>query len=164
MNQIVSFQLMQAPLYTIQIETIYLDNNSRSHFSPFKDTFRIQSIIFVHAIPALICYGLLIFLLIFSLLKIEMPIVGIVHLVYTAVFLIYFLLVNIIFPTKNFFRRFFKDLLFGAIKMETIVGFLLLTVGLFHWHPGVMVPIIVIASGFINVPFSWLFRKMFPSY
>ena len=79
-----------------------------------------------------------------------MPIYGIVHLVYTAVFLIYFLLVNIIYPTKNFFRRFFKDLLFGAIKMETIFGFLLLTVGLFHWHPGVMVPIIVIASGFIN--------------
>jgi hypothetical protein len=48
--------------------------------------------------------------------------------------------------------------------METIFGFLLLTVGLFHWHPGAMVPIIVIASGFINVPFSWLFRKMFPSY
>lgn len=164
MNQIVSFQLMQAPLYTIQIETIYLDNNSRSHFAPFRDTFRIQSIIFAHAIPALLCYALMIFLLIFGLLKIEMPIYGIVHLVYTAVFLIYFLLVNIIYPTKNFFRRFFKDLLFGAIKMETIFGFLLLTVGLFHWHPGVMVPIIVIASGFINVPFSWLFRKMFPSY
>ena len=164
MNQIVSFQMMQAPLYTLPIETIYLDNNSRSHFSPFKDTFRIQTIIFCHAIPALICYALLIFLLIFGLYKVEMPLYVTVHLVYTAVFLLYFLLENIIYPTKNFFRRLIKDLLFGAVKMETLFGFLFLTVGVLHWPAGAMVPIFVIATGFINVPFSWLFRKLFPSY
>jgi dolichol-phosphate mannosyltransferase len=36
MNQMVVFQLMQAPIYTLEIETIYLDNNSRSHFAPFR--------------------------------------------------------------------------------------------------------------------------------
>ena len=70
MNQIVEFQMKQAPLYTLPIETIYLDNNSRSHFAPFKDTFRIQSIIFSHSIGALCCYALMIFLMIYSHLKI----------------------------------------------------------------------------------------------
>lgn len=164
MNQIVEFQMKQAPLYTLPIETIYLDNNSRSHFSPFKDTFRIQSIIFTHAIGALLCYALMIFLMIFGMDKIPMPMVGIVHLVYTMVFLIYFLFQNIFYPTHSFFRRTFKDLLFGAIKLETIFGTLCLTTYVFHWDYHIIIPIITILSGFINVPFSWLFRKMFPSY
>ena len=164
MNQIVSFQMMQLPLYTIPIETIYLDNNSRSHFSPFKDTFRIQSIIFSHAIGALCCYALMIFLMIFAMDKIPMPMVGVIHLVYTMVFLIYFLIENIFYPTNSFFRRTFKDLLFGAIKLETIFGTLCLTTYVLHWDYHIIIPIITILSGFINVPFSWLFRKMFPSY
>ena len=164
MNQIVEFQMKQAPLYTLPIETIYLDNNSRSHFSPFKDTFRIQSIIFSHSIGALCCYALMIFLMIFAMEKIPMPMVGIIHLVYTAVFLLYFLIENLFYPTNSFFRRTFKDLLFGAIKLETIFGTLCLTTYVLHWDYHIIIPIITILTGFINVPFSWLFRKMFPSY
>ena len=93
-----------------------------------------------------------------------MPMVGIVHLVYTMVFLIYFLIQNIFYPTHSFFRRTFKDLLFGAIKLETIFGTLSLTTYVFHWDYHIIIPIITILTGFINVPFSWLFRKMFPSY
>lgn len=164
MNQIVSFQMMQLPLYTIPIETIYLDNNSRSHFSPFKDTFRIQTIIFMHSIAALICYALMIVLMVLGIQYIEMPLIGIVHLVYTAVFLLYFLFINIVYPTKSFFRRLFKDLLFGAIKLETIAGLSLLLITVAHLDYRLIISLAVISTGFINVPFSWLFRKMFPSY
>ena len=164
MNQMVRFQLMQAPIYTLPIETIYLDNNSRSHFSPFKDTFRIQTIIFLHAIPAIICTALLMFLMIIAIKHEMFPLIATVYLCYTAVFLLYFLLLNIIYPTQSFFRRLFKELFFTALKMETTHLFLELTITLFHWNYNVMVPIVVFISTTMNVLFSWLLRKMFPSF
>ena len=164
MNQIVRFQLMQAPLYTLPIETIYLDSNSRSHFSPFKDTFRIQTIIFLHAIPALLCYALLMFLMIIGIKHEVLPMIGIVYTTYTVSFLLYFLLLNIFYPTQNFFRRLFKELLFVAIRMETCHGLMELFVSALHFNHYVMVPIIVLFCCSFNVLFAWLFRKMFPSF
>lgn len=164
MNQIVSFQMMQVPMYTLPIETIYLDSNSRSHFAPFRDTFRIQTIIFMHSIAALICYALLIASMIIGLNHEVMPLIGVVYICYTACFLIYFLLINILYPTNRFFRRLFKELLFVAIKMETCHLILLLTVSVFHWSVFVMAPIAILMCAPLNIVFSWLFRKMFPSF
>ena len=164
MNQMVEFQLMQAPIYTIPIETIYLDNNSRSHFSPFKDTFRIQSIIFMHSIAALICNALLMFLIIIALKHEMFPLFGVVYASYTICFLLYFLIINIAYPTKSFFRRLFKELFFTALKMETCHLLLLLTVRALNWTIYAMVPLAVLLACSMNVLFSWLLRKMFPSF
>lgn len=164
MNQIVRFQLMQAPLYTLPIETIYLDSNSRSHFAPFRDTFRIQTIIFLHAIPALICYALMMFLMIIGIKHEVMPMMGIVYTAYTVCFLLYFLLLNIFYPTQSFFRRLFKELLFVAIRMETCHGLMEFSVTLLRFNYYVMVPIVVLFCSSFNVLFAWLFRKMFPSF
>lgn len=164
MNQMVVFQLMQSPTYTLPIETIYLDNNSRSHFAPFRDTFRIQTIIFMHAIPAIICYGILMALMMIGFQHQMGPVIGIVYTCYTATFLLYFLLLNIIYPTKTFFRRLFKELLFVALRMQTCHLLLELTLTAFHWNFYVMVPIAVLVSASLNVLFSWLLRKMFPSF
>ena len=92
MNQMVAFQLMQAPLYTLEIETIYLDHNSRSHFKPFRDTFRIQTIIFLHAIPAIICNALLMVLMMIGFKHEMAPIIAITYACYTATFLIFFVI------------------------------------------------------------------------
>ncbi len=164
MNQIVSFQMMQCPLYTIPIETIYLDSNSRSHFSPFKDTFRIQTIIFTHSIGAIICNALLMAMMIIGLNHHLMPTIGVIYISYTLCFLLYFLIINIFYPTQTFFRRLFKELLFTAIKMGSCHGFLFLMFDLAHVPAGVCVPIGVLLCAFLNVLFSWLFRKMFPSF
>lgn len=167
MNEIVVFQMMQAPLYTLPIETIYLDNNSRSHFAPFRDTFRIQTIIFLHSIGAILCNLLLTFLLIIAFrnnMTQTMTPMGVVFCAYTAVFLLYFLIINIFYPTKSFFRRLFKELLFTALKMSTCLLTLFITVYLFHWTYYAMIPISVFACTSLNVAFSWLFRKMFPSF
>ena len=164
MNQIVDFQLMQSPLYTLPIETIYLDQNSRSHFSPFKDTFRIQTVIFLRAIPAIICNAILMALMIIAFQH-EMGLtIGIVYACYTASFLLYFLILNIFYPTKTFFRRLFKELLFVALRMETCHLLLELTLNVFHWTYYAMVPIAVLIGASLNVLFSWLLRKMFPSF
>ena len=164
MNQIVYFQMTHSPMYVLPIETIYLDSNSRSHFSPFKDTFKIQTIIFLHSILSLICMCLTIFLIDLGLWHNVMPSIGVVYLTYTAVFLIFFLFINIFYPTQNFFRRLFKELLFTAIKMGSCHLLLFLTVDLLHWNHFAMVPIAVIACSFLNIVFAWLFRKMFPSF
>ena len=164
MNEIVYFQMMQVPMYTLPIKTIYLDSNSRSHFSPFKDTFKIQTIIFIHSILAILCTGLMMFLLMIGLNHHVMPSIGVVYLSYTACFLLYFLLINIFYPTTRFFRRLFKELLFVAIKMETCHLLVLFTVDFLRWNVYAMVPIIVLLCASLNVLFSWLFRKMFPSF
>lgn len=164
MNQIVSFQMMQVPMYTLPIETIYLDSNSRSHFSPFKDTFRIQTIIFLHSIAALVCYALLIAMMIVGLNHEVMPLIGVVYIAYTISFLLYFLIINIAYPTNRFFRRLFKELLFVAIKMESCHLLLLLTVSVLHWSVFVMAPVAILLCAPLNILFSWLFRKMFPSF
>lgn len=164
MNQIVEFQLMQIPYYSLPIQTIYLDGNSRSHFSPFKDTFRIQTIIFSHSIDALICNLALIFLMIIGFKYDVFPLTGIVILSYSVCFLLYFLILNIFYPTRSFFRRLFKELLFTAIKMGSCHIFLLITVGDLNWPYQAMVPIAVIGCSFFNLLFAWLFRKLFPSF
>ena len=164
MNQMVVFQMMQTPLYTIEIETIYLDHNSRSHFAPFRDTFRIQTIIFIHSIAAIICYGILMALMMIAFKHQMAPVLPITYVCYTACFLLYFLILNIIYPTKSFFRRLFKELLFVALRMASCHLILELTLTVFRWNFYAMVPVAVIITAFINVAFSWLFRKMFPSF
>ena len=164
MNQIVYAQMMQVPMYTLPIETIYLDSNSRSHFSPFKDTFKIQTIIFLHSIAAILCTVLLGAFLIMGINHQVMPIIGITYLSFTAAFLIYFLLLNIFYPTLRFFRRLFKELLFVAIKMETCHLLLLLTINVLHWNAYAVVPPILLLCASLNVLFSWLLRKMFPTF
>lgn len=164
MNQMVVFQLMQLPIYTLEIETIYLDNNSRSHFAPFRDTFRIQTIIFLHSIAAIICYGILMALMMIAFKHEMAPIIAITYVSYTATFLLYFLILNISYPTKSFFRRLFKELFFVAVRMETCHLLLELTLGVFHWNFYVVVPIFVLISASLNILFSWLLRKMFPSF
>lgn len=164
MNQMVEFQMMQVPMYTIPIETIYLDSNSRSHFSPFKDTFRIQTIIFSHSIISLLSLCALIAMLCIGFWHNVMPTIGVVYLSYTVAFLFFFLLLNIFYPTQRFFRRLFKELLFTAIKMQSFHLLAMLTIDVLHWNAFVIVPLGVIACSFLNLVFSWLFRKMFPSF
>ena len=164
MNQIVYFQMSHSPMHIIPIETIYLDSNSRSHFAPFVDTFKIQTIIFLHSILSILCMCLNIFLIDLGLWHGIMPSIGVVYLSYTVSFLLFFLILNIIYPTQNFFRRLFKELLFTAIKMGSCHLLILLTYDVLHWNYFVMVPIAVVACSFLNIVFAWLFRKMFPSF
>ncbi|MBR0439218.1 MAG: glycosyltransferase [Bacilli bacterium] len=164
MNQVVRIQLMQASLYTIPIETIYLDGNSRSHFSPFKDTFRIQTIIFLHAIPALLCNALLMFMMITLMKYSSFSIIETTYFSYTVCLFIYFLLINNIYPSQSFFRRLWKELLFTAIRMGTCHGLLEIFLTTLHCNYNVTIPLVVIFCASFNVLFAWLFRKMFPSF
>ena len=160
MNQITSFQLKQYPIYTLPIETIYLNNNSRSHFSPFLDTCRIQSIIFIHSIPAIISFLLLNVSLFYFYSKGYTLYGLIIPLVYTIISLVYYLVSSLIHPSRTPFRRLAKELLFTAVRM--VFCFAVVSLGLLIKLPyQLLIPIgTTLASGF-NILLSWAFRKMY---
>ena len=54
MNVICLFQLKRYKYIEMPVQTIYLDNNSNSHFSPGLDTYRIQTIIWQYDLVPLI--------------------------------------------------------------------------------------------------------------
>lgn len=160
MNQITLFQLKQYPIFTLPIETIYLNNNSRSHFSPFLDTCRIQFIIFLHSIPAIFAFCLLNVSLFYFFSKGYTFYGLIIPLVYTVISLIYYLVSSLLHPSKTPFRRLAKELLFTAVRMVFCYAFIML--GLLIKIPyQVLIPVgTILASGF-NILLSWAFRKMY---
>lgn len=172
MNQITLFQMKQYPLIPIVIETVYLDSNSRSHFSPFKDTMRIQSKIVIHGLLAMACCILNIALAsVFiksNIFPIGYPfnIITPIFIADTGVFGLYFILSNIIYPSKRFFRRLWKELLFLVIR--TSIHFIALTPIFAHpvmtdFAP-LFVPLIYICTVAANILFTWLFRKVFKTF
>ncbi len=174
MNEITLFQLKQYPMVTIPIETVYLDSNSRSHFSPFKDTMRIQGIILSNAIVSIICAAINVFLMIFitkqGLFSLENDynfqtntIISI-NLAALGSFVIFYALMSIFYPTKAPFRRLWKELLFLAIRTYLVVWTLVPFVDHFHLPIEVLAPIVVVFVSFVNIFFSWTFRRLFKSF
>ena len=72
------------PFYTMDISTVYIDNNSASHFNAFKDSFKIYKIIFKNFFKfmssSLIC-TLIDLLLFYFLSYLLLPTIGIVDIV-----------------------------------------------------------------------------------
>ena len=160
MNQITSFQLKQYPIFTVSIETVYLDGNSRSHFSPFLDTVRIQTVIFLHSIPSIICFAALLVSLLLLYSKGYTFYNFVIILLYSIEALTYFLVSSLINKSKTPFRKLAKELLFTAIRMAFCFAFVSLAL-LIKIPYQVAIPVgMVLASGF-NVLLSWAFRKMY---
>ena len=160
MNEITSFQQKQYPIFSLPVETIYLDGNSRSHFSPFLDTCRIQSIILFHSIPAIICFILLNASLIYLFTKGYSLYGLVIPLVYTILSLLYYLITSLIHPSKSPFRRLAKELLFTAIRM--VFCYAVVMLGLLIKIPCyIIIPIGTVLSSGFNILLSWAFRKMY---
>ena len=45
-NVLLDFSKRKIPIKEIEIETVYIDNNSSSHFKPIRDSFKIYKQIF----------------------------------------------------------------------------------------------------------------------
>lgn len=175
MNEIVLFQMKQYPMITIPIQTIYLDSNSRSHFRPFKDTMKIQSIILLNSIISLLTLSVYIFGLIFfakmgyfefqfDFLKeynIHTNTLFTVAIVSTLAFVFYFILMSIFYPTKKPIRRLWKELLFAAIRSYALAQLAIPLIDYCHFWPEIIMPIFAIAACGLNIFFAWVFRKLF---
>ena len=151
MNQLTSFQLRQYTIIRVPIEVIYLDNNSRSHFSQFKDTMRIQFKIFFKGLPALICLLLLIGGLItlyhYGYSYYHLPVLG----GYLASTIIYLLLLTIIHPSKKPGKRILKELFYCFIKMFVVYGLMWLFVNVAHLGPFVAIPLFTFIACWFNL-------------
>ena len=153
MNQLTSFQLRQYTIVRVPIEVIYLDNNSRSHFSQFKDTMRIQFKIFFKGLPALIC----LLLLIAGLITLYHYGYGYdyYHLLvlggYIAAALLYIVLLTIIQPSQKPLRRIGKELLYAFIKGAFVFALMWLfcsVIGLTYY---VGIPLFIFIACWVNL-------------
>lgn len=165
MNELIRCQMMQCPVYSLPIQTIYTDEkNSASHFRPVRDTLKIQGIILFHSIGALLTNALLMFLLITFLERDSFPLWLDTFLAYTSCFFLYFLFLSIFYPSQRFYRRLSKELLFSAIRMAACSQFLFLFIRLLHGPIIPMVILSVLLSAYLNVLLSWAFRKIYRAY
>ncbi len=159
MNQITAFQLRQYTIHTVEIDVIYLDNNSRSHFSQFKDTMRIQFKIFFKGLPALLCLCALIAGLIclyhFGYVYYHTVVLG----GYLAATILYLILISIIQPSKKPFRRIFKELAYTFIKMAFVFAMMWLFVNLIGLTPYAAIPLFTFIAAWLNLLLPYLFRK-----
>ena len=167
MNQITLFQMKQYPMIALVIETVYLDHNCRSHFSPFKDTMRIQSKIVRHGLLSMVCLviNILLALLLFKANLFPLNTITSIFVANVSTFALYFILLNIFYPSKNFFRRLWKELLFLAIRTDIqlhTLSFLLIPEAYFL-NP-VFVPIVYVLTCATNILFTWVFRKVFRTF
>lgn len=159
MNQIVIFQLKQNIIETVPIKTIYLDQNSKSHFSPVRDTLRIQYRIFEHSIISIILNALLISLIIqnqYFHFNIWLNLL----ICYFGVSLLYFLIMLIVNRLKKplYFLR--REIIFTAIKYICSSTILFLLIDLLGLDYHIFIPIIVIIFSLINIPLAKIFKNL----
>jgi len=151
LRQIISFQLKNYKILYMPIDTIYLDNNSKSHFTTVKDSLRLHISIFLYALPALICNALLLASLLvcyqngFTLYHLIIPIL---YLVATA---LYFGVISLLYPSKKPIKRLLNEFLFCALRAT----FVFLFVFLLSLIPGVSCLVLIPIGMFIATAINY---------
>lgn len=162
MNALLEMIHRQIPIKEVKIQTIYIDNNSGTHFNPFKDTMKIFKEVLKFSASSLIGflvdYGLFTLL---TLLKVDWP-----HWV-----LLCDVLARIVSATVNFtinYHLVFKkreSLGWALLKYAGLAGFILgcnvLLLWLLHEQAGMneyLAKIIVEVTLFIT---SWIVQRLF---
>lgn len=144
MNMISLFQFKRYKIHETVIQTIYLDNNSASHFLPGIDGFRIQKTIWIYDLVPLLSwiFGLIAFI-VFNIIIYNssisahpaLQIIGFSEAQW-FMFLTYFGLISLAYPTKNMGKRCLLEGTFYLIKGTIAFGiFSLLFFLLKMWSP-----------------------------
>ena len=163
MNVICDLQIKRLKFEEVPIETIYLDNNSSSHFKPSLDTFRIQRTIWGYAITPLVCALLSIAML--TVLTVVWPNVGIYKYSFLAAsYLFYYqALIGItafVWPTKKMGRRTLIE--GGYATFKTLLIFVMVTflTEVCHVYMGIGYTIALLVSFLLNFPLAYLVWKL----
>lgn len=141
MNVICTMQFKHFKYKEMTIQTIYLDDNASSHFSPALDTFRIQRVIWTYDLLALITFLLTIFgylALQISTISLHWPLgpwlLGLWMLSFNT--LCYFGLQCLVYPTIRTAKRLLAEGIFFSIKGSiAYIIFMFLTYLLNLWSP-----------------------------
>ena len=162
MNVICNLQIKRLKFEEVPIETIYLNNNSSSHFKPNLDTFRIQRTIWLNAIIPLVC----------TLFSIAAMIVlnGIWHeprfmkyIFLGASYLFYFYLLMgataLFWPTRKMGRRVLVEGIYASIKIALIYGIVALLCELTPIYSSIAYVIALLITFLLNFPLAYLAWK-----
>lgn len=158
-NQLTSFQLRDYTIIPIEIELIYpKDNNNKTHFKNFKDTWNIQCIIAFQGLPSLISLSLLIA----GLLVLYHFGYSFHHLIIFPAYLISACLTlvmwTILEPSQKPLNRVLKELLFTIIKMTSVFALMFLFIDAFKMSFFIAIPILVVAACFYNLLLPRFFK------
>lgn len=128
MNVICTFQLKRFRYEEVQIQTIYLDNNASSHFSPALDTFRIQRVIWTYDLLPLVCFLTcwILFTTLDTLLIEYIPTCVTFTFMMAFNLCMYFGLISLFYPTRQVGRRAMVEGIFYSIKFIFAAGFFVL--------------------------------------
>ena len=159
MNQMINVQMSQRKITSLPIDTIYLDNNSRSHFVSFQDTFRIQLAIFLNWLPAIITFigSLVALLILYSKGYIYNGMI--ILLVFGIAFLLRLITFSIMYPTKRMWKRVGKELLSMIIEGGVcfIISYFLFKYSVIPF--GVFIPISMLLGVGLCYLLFWVNRK-----
>lgn len=165
MNVICTFQFKRYPIHEHIIQTIYLDDNSSSHFSPKLDTYRIQTVIWQYDLIPLIAwiFGNIGFMLakIFldPILDFPLHIWIIFGSAQWLSFFTLFGLLSLFFPTKQIGRRGCIESIFFAVKGTIAAGIFALLYYLTPMYATVDYLIATFLVCFINYFLSLIIHK-----
>ena len=160
MSQLVKLQLMHVELVKLPIETIYIEQNNGTHFAPFKDTMRIQSLIFVHGIPAIICSLILMALMMLSYRFSGLSSFATIYLSYLISTVLYIVLTIIIYPVKSILRCIGTEGASMILRMLLCHLILWIFVDSLGWNYFIMIPIAVFITSFFNVLYAYIISKI----
>lgn len=161
MNVICNLQMKKIKIEEIPIETIYLDNNSSSHFNPKLDTFRIQRTIWLNTLPALMC-GLLsiaLLLVLSATLRTWNR-----YLLFLITYVFYFEastgVTALIWPTRKMGRRVLVEGGYATIKTFLVGGFFALFFSVCHLYAVVAYTIALLLVFLLNFPLAFIAWKI----
>ena len=163
MNIICDLQIKRLKFEEVPIETIYLNNNSSSHFKPNLDTFRIQRTIWTNAVVPLMCALMSIAILaVLSLIWREPLINRYLFLAISYLFYFEFLMgiTAFVWPTRKMGRRILIEGIYATIK--TVMVFVIFTVlfELCHFYAVIAYIIALLLTFLTNFPLAYLAWKI----
>lgn len=161
MNVICTLQIEKIKIEEVTIDTIYIDDNSSSHFKPNLDTFRIQRTIWLNAIVPLVC----------ALLSIAMLLVLTVilpnwnrYIQFLLSYLFYFEVsmgvTALVWPTKKMGRRVLIEGIYSTIKTLLVGGLFALFYYVCHMYSSIAYTISLILVFICNFPLALLAYKI----
>ena len=162
MSIICNLQIKRLKFEEVEIETIYLNNNSSSHFKPNLDTFRIQRTIWVNALAPLICGLLSIMLMVVLSVIWKEPrinrymFLGISYLFYFESLMG---VTALVWPTNKMGRRVLIEGIYATIKTVMVFTIFTLLFELCHLYAFAAYIIALLLTFLSNFPLAYLVWK-----
>ena len=156
MNVLLYAKNNKIPIKELEIETIYIDNNSKSHFNAFKDSFKVYKEIIKFSLSGIISF--LIDYILFIVFKVVLNNITIANVIARAISstINYIINKNIVFKSN---KNIVKSLLeyYGFVLLILLINTILLNLLSTIINP-ILAKLIVEIIMFI---ISWLFQKIF---